>query len=206
MSISDSNPASPVNTGCMIVVVGPSGAGKDSVIAHSWLQLEKLRNLHLVRRVVTRPADPQRENHHSVSKDEFREKSQRGEFAVEWSAHNLHYGIPQSTIHRLNRGYTLIANGSRAALSDFRTTYRRCQIIWITAPEDVLAARLVKRNTESIEAITKRLQRSFSIKPARSDIVINNTESVEQSATQFVEAVLSVYKDSDTGHPTNTSR
>lgn len=177
----------------MVVVVGPSGAGKDTIISQAWPALKHLGNIHLVKRVVTRPVDPARENHHSVSKDEFRQKSQNGDFSVEWSAHNLLYGIPASTLQQTSNGDILIANGSRAAVNNFRAKYPRCLVILITAPAEVLATRLVKRKAESIDEITNRLKRSVSLNMANCDIVINNDGKVEQSVKKFVDAVLSVH-------------
>ncbi|MEA2777827.1 MAG: thymidine phosphorylase, partial [Acetobacteraceae bacterium] len=74
----------------LILVVGPSGAGKDTVLALARAALLADPRFRFVRRVITRPADAGGEDHEAVSDFEFGQRS----FALRWQAHGLHYGIP----------------------------------------------------------------------------------------------------------------
>jgi len=179
-------------TGCMIVVVGPSGAGKDTVIRESLPEISVLPEVSFVKRVVTRPIDIQREDHFSVSAEQFQENITNGEYVVHWTAHGLHYGVLAETVEQVNNGQILIVNGSRAALPDFRKTYPRCLVIWITASSQVLSERLAARGTESIDNIVARLQRASLMQPDENDVVINNNYSIDKSVDEFVEAVIAM--------------
>src|SRR5690606_17796598 len=79
-------------TGTFVAVVGPSGAGKDSVINFA---RDKLGDeVVVVRRVVTRTADGGSEDHDSLSAEAFAAAERGGQFALSWEAHGLNYGLP----------------------------------------------------------------------------------------------------------------
>jgi len=178
--------------GCMVVVVGPSGAGKDTVMREAAPYLASLSDVEFVKRVVTRPSDPAREDHHSVNQEEFNEIAGDDGFAVTWTAHNLSYGVPAETLAQVENGGVRIVNGSRAALPGFRRVYSRTMAIWITAPVDVLAARLAKRKNESAEDTKARLERSIAIDAMEGDVIINNSWEIEVSVEQFTDVIKSL--------------
>ena len=57
--------------GAIIVVVGPSGAGKDSVIGFVARHFADRQDIDFVRRVITRPSDAGGEDHESISGEVF---------------------------------------------------------------------------------------------------------------------------------------
>uniref|UniRef100_UPI00258E8B7F phosphonate metabolism protein/1,5-bisphosphokinase (PRPP-forming) PhnN n=1 Tax=uncultured Agrobacterium sp. TaxID=157277 RepID=UPI00258E8B7F len=146
--------------GTMIVVVGPSGAGKDTLIDYAFERMGKHPRLHHVRRVITRSSDAGGELHEGVDDAEFERRRLSGAFCVSWSAHGLSYGIPASAKDATERGAILIANGSRAALADFQETFLKLLVINVIARPEVLAARLSGRGRESVSEISRRLERS----------------------------------------------
>ena len=98
--------------GRLIAVVGPSGVGKDSVMAG----LHKtLPNLHLVRRVITRAPDLGGEDYDAVTVPQFEAMVESGAFAVHWRAHGLHYGIPITIKDHMGKGTDCLVNFSRKA-------------------------------------------------------------------------------------------
>lgn len=174
--------------GAMVVVVGPSGAGKDSVMAYAARHFSGQDRVAFVRRVITRPADAGGEAHEAIDAEGFRRRAAEGAFAVSWDAHGLSYGIPRETLDRLAGGVTLIANGSRSALADFADAYPRLKVVLITARPDVLAARLAARGRESREAIMRRLERTVpEIVVAADTVVIDNSGPLEEAGEAFVE-------------------
>ncbi|MBN7807472.1 phosphonate metabolism protein/1,5-bisphosphokinase (PRPP-forming) PhnN [Agrobacterium rosae] len=150
----------PKHPGVMIVVVGPSGAGKDTLMAFAAAKLGQRHNIHFARRVITRSRDAGGEDHEAVTREEFARRLDQGEFCVSWDAHGLSYGIPASVQEKLKLGDIVIANGSRSALSHFKAAFPALKVINVIATPDVLAARLESRGRESREDILRRLQRS----------------------------------------------
>ncbi len=138
----------------IFAVVGPSGAGKDLLIRGA---LAARPDLRLVRRVITRPADAGGEDHEGVTPEEFQHRITRGDFALYWHAHGLSYGLPKTDVERQG---DVIFNGSRAALSEAAKVFPDLQVILVTAPDDVLAARLAARGRETGADIRARLARA----------------------------------------------
>ena len=181
-----------VAAGTMVVVVGPSGAGKDSVMSYAARQFAEEARVRFVRRVITRPADAGGEAHEAIDAEGFRERAAKGGFAVSWEAHGLSYGIPRKTLDALATGVTLVANGSRSALPAFADAYTRLKVVVITARPDILAARLAARGRESAEGIAKRLDRAVpEIVVAADTVVIDNSGALEEAGEAFVSLLAS---------------
>lgn len=185
--------AADVSAGALVVVVGPSGAGKDSVIGYALKALAGRSDIHRVRRVITRAEDAGGEDHEAVSPAEFKERNFAGAFAVSWHAHGLDYGIPAEALGRLGNGEILIANGSRAALSRFRKVFGRLTVVNITATPEVLASRLAARGREGREEILSRLQRRVpDIVDGLDVVTIDNSGPLEEAGARFAELLASM--------------
>lgn len=144
-------------TGRLIALVGPSGVGKDTVIA----ALRARRpDLHWVRRVITRPGDAGSEPFEGVTEAEFAERLAAGEFLLSWRAHGLSYGIPKSECACLARGQDALVNLSRRALVDAAAKVPELIVIALTASPEVLAHRLADRGREDPADIASRLRRA----------------------------------------------
>ena len=143
----------------IFAVVGPSGAGKDLLIRGA---LAARPDLRLVRRIITRPADAGGEDHEPATDEAFLARVARGDFALFWHAHGLSYGLPRSAFDAPG---DVIFNGSRAVLSDAARVLPGLQVIVVTAPAEVLAARLAARGRESVEDIQARLARASFTMP-----------------------------------------
>lgn len=176
--------------GRMVVVVGPSGAGKDTLMAYAARHFEGCRDISFVRRVITRSADAGGEDHEGVSNEDFDRLENAGRFAVSWAAHGLKYGIPAETLEEVARGRLLIANGSRSALGKFKTAFPSLTVINITAKPEVLAARLEARGRETREEILKRLERSsLSVIGDYEVVTIDNSGPLEEAGKVLIEAL-----------------
>lgn len=146
--------------GIMIAVVGPSGAGKDTLIAEAMRHFPDESRLHVIRRVITRTGDAGGEDHESVDAGEFERRRLRGDFAVSWEAHGLHYAVPAEARRRIDGGQAVIANGSRSALPAFGENFPRLLVLNVVAAPAVLAERLRARGRESRAEIEERLKRA----------------------------------------------
>ena len=162
--------------GRLVAVVGPSGAGKDTLLAGVLAQRPEWE---LVRRVITRPHDAGGEAHEAVGLPEFEARRSLGEFAIHWRAHGLCYGIPRAALARVCAGATVLFNGSRAALPQARAAFPRLEVVMVTAPASVLAARLGARGRETPEAVAARLERSLLAPPVDARVVLNDAGVAE---------------------------
>jgi ribose 1,5-bisphosphokinase len=144
----------------IVAVVGPSGAGKDTLIRGALAARPDLRQ---VRRVITRPADAGGEDFDGVDEAEFDRRLTAGAFALHWQAHGLRYGIPADQVAGTG---TVLFNGSRAALAAAAAAFPGLRVILVTAPPAVLAARLAARGREQAAEIAARLDRGGFALPA----------------------------------------
>ncbi len=172
--------------GCLYLICGPSGVGKDSLMAEVMRQLAPLGNWHQPQRHITRPADAGGEDHIAVSQAEFVQRQQQGEYPLNWQAHGLFYGIHRSDLLRLQQGTNLLLNVSRTVIEQARQLFPNRRIIYITARTEVLMQRLAKRGREDMEQQAKRLARANSYMPLGEDVwVIDNSGSLELGVRAF---------------------
>ncbi|KEA04777.1 phosphonate metabolism protein/1,5-bisphosphokinase (PRPP-forming) PhnN [Rhizobium rhizogenes] len=173
--------------GIMVVVVGPSGAGKDTLMNLAARHFAGRSDIHFVRRVITRDGDAGNEDHRSVSDADFDAMEQDGAFAVSWEAHGLKYGIPSDVEGELANGHLVVANGSRSVLHRFQTAFPKLKVINVTARREVLAERLIARGRESREDVLKRLERgSLTVQGSYDVADIDNSGTLEEAGRVIV--------------------
>lgn len=134
-----------MNRGTLFLMVGPSGAGKDSLIQAAIESFADSASFVVARRVITRPLDRTREDHESVSNEEFRRRVDQDEFMLSWNVYDTCYGIPKSYEADLAAGRHVIANVSRTVVGPGVANNSPARVIQVTAPRDVLEARLKAR-------------------------------------------------------------
>ncbi|MBY5827547.1 phosphonate metabolism protein/1,5-bisphosphokinase (PRPP-forming) PhnN [Rhizobium leguminosarum] len=174
--------------GIMVVVVGPSGAGKDTLMNLAARRFKGRDDVHFVRRVITRHRDAGGEDHLSVSLQGFAAMEQSGSFAVWWEAHGLKYGIPAEVSVALSKGHVVVANGSRSALHRFQAAFPRLKVINVTASPEVLAGRLEARGRETHEDIMARLARGPLTVRGEYDVTeLDNSGSLEEAEQKMIE-------------------
>ena len=177
-----------IGPGRLVLVVGPSGAGKDTLLSLAKAACAEDRNIVFPRRVITREASASEQNE-EVSLDAFRQALSRGEYAVHWEAHGHCYALRRGIDDELRAGRTVIANVSRTVIGAMRHTYADVVVVSITAPPQVLAERLAMRRRSSDGKIESRLGRTVDETLAAPDVTIINTGSAEYHARQFVRVI-----------------
>ena len=143
--------------GACFAIVGPSGVGKDTLIVAA---RNAVPELHVVRRVITRPSSAGGEDFDGVSEAEFAARSAAGAFVLEREAHGLRYGIPAGVCGVLRSGRPVLFNGSRAMLEQAAEVFGDLHVVHVSARREVLAARLEARGREDAGAIERRLERA----------------------------------------------
>ena len=83
-----------IGPGRLILIVGPSGAGKDTLIELVKIACAGDPGVVFTRRKVTREASAFEDNDF-VGPEEFEQQLKRGEFGMTWRAHGLSYGVPR---------------------------------------------------------------------------------------------------------------
>ncbi|MFD1882263.1 phosphonate metabolism protein/1,5-bisphosphokinase (PRPP-forming) PhnN [Paracoccus pacificus] len=141
--------------GRSFAIVGPSGVGKDTLLARV---APLCPDLIIARRVITRPESAGGEPFEGVSQAEFDRR--RAGFALTWAAHGLCYAIPADLRRAQLAGHRIAFNGSRRMLAQAAVTFAPLTVIAVTARPEVLAARLAARGREDAAAIAQRLERA----------------------------------------------
>jgi ribose 1,5-bisphosphokinase len=177
-----------IGPGRLVLVVGPSGAGKDTLLGLARAACAEDGNtIVFPRRVVTREASSSEDNE-QMSADAFQQALAQGKFAMNWEAHGHSYGLPRSIEDDIRAGRTVVANVSRTVIDQARRTYADVVVVSITAPADVLAARIAMRSRSSDGSIDQRLARKVE-DAAAPDVTIVNVSSAEFHARQLVRAI-----------------
>ena len=140
--------------GQVIAVVGPSGVGKDSVMAGLSTALPALQ---IVRRTITRPAELGGEDYNAVTLEAFAAMIENNAFCLHWTAHGLSYGIPMDVKNGAFKGQSFLVNLSRGILPTADQVFPNFAILRWTASPETLARRLQGRGRETPDDIRARL-------------------------------------------------
>jgi ribose 1,5-bisphosphokinase len=178
-----------IGPGHLVLVVGPSGAGKDTLIAHVRDVTRDDDRIVFPRRVITREADGA-EDHDTLSDTAFERAIADGVFTVWWDAHGHKYAIPSSAEDAIKAGRTVVCNVSRGVVAWLRQRFSRVSVVLVTAPPEVLARRLAARGRVSDGDLEKRVTRGESMRAeAKADIVVTNVAAPETAAGQLLAIV-----------------
>ena len=179
--------------GCLVLVVGPSGAGKDSILEAARRALADDARYVFIQREITRPASAGGESHIPVSQDAFRSRAEDGAYALSWEAHGLGYGLPVASLAGLARGRAAIANVSRSILDTARQRFAPVCIVNVTVPDEMLAERLAARGREDADAIAGRLARAEAYTVSGPDVRnLINDGPLEHAVASFLEILQAV--------------
>jgi ribose 1,5-bisphosphokinase len=183
---SGSAEASAIGPGAVVLIVGPSGAGKDTLLRLVRGRLDGDDRFFFARRVVTRPADGS-EDHASLSGRDFEEGVARGAFALHWQAHGHRYGIPAEADTAVRAGRTVVLNASRQVVPVARRRYAATVVVVVDAPVAVRASRLAARDRESPAEVRARLERVVAgFHHADADLIVDNSGAPELAAELII--------------------
>jgi phosphonate metabolism protein PhnN/1,5-bisphosphokinase (PRPP-forming) len=177
----------PLTKGRLILVVGPSGAGKDTLIAAAKTALAADRRFCFPAREITRPGNTGGEAHIAVTADAFHSRDLAGAYALSWHAHDTWYGIPRIIDDYLATGGIVVVNVSRAVIDAARGRYPGTVIVHVTAPREMLVRRLEGRGRETDRRVAARLERGNWFAVAGPDVItVVNDGEPETAAISFI--------------------
>ncbi|SHH32701.1 guanylate kinase [Thermosipho atlanticus] len=145
--------------GTLFVVSGPSGVGKTSIINSI---IDKIDNVVFSVSCTTRPPRPGEVDgvdYFFVTEEKFLEMVQNSEF-LEWAkVHGNLYGTPKKFVfENIDKGNKIILDIDVQGALQVKKNYDDAVFIFVAPPSyQVLKDRLLKRGTESPEALLKRL-------------------------------------------------
>ncbi len=147
-----------MSQGLLIVISGPSGVGKDTILRRLF---ELAPNLKYSVSYTTRPPRPGEVDGRSytfVTEEEFKRLIEQREF-LEWAkVYDHYYGTSRQRVEEaLSRGEDIILKIDVQGASFVRRRKPEGLFIFITPPStEELLQRLTRRNTESPEALELR--------------------------------------------------
>jgi ribose 1,5-bisphosphokinase len=172
--------------GVLILVVGPSGAGKDTLLDAAKAQFDGDHPPEVWRRVITR-ADQTGERHIVATEVDFARLLGEGGFFLAWEAHGLKYGVGIDILDVLRAGRTVVVSVSRQIISEARAKWPRTHVIYVTARESVRRQRLLARGRESLDGIDERLARGGIFDAPDADWLtrLDNSGALDDSVARF---------------------
>ena len=178
-----------IGPGRLVLVVGPSGAGKDTLIARARAACRDDASVVFPARVVTRPPSIFEDNEF-MPPSAFEQAAANGAFAFWWSAHGHMYGIPLAVDFDIEAGRTVVCNVSRTVVGAARERYANVVTVLVTAPREVLGSRLAARDRTSDGRVADRMNRvEPSVGQLRPDVIINNVGEPETGTRKLVDTV-----------------
>lgn len=178
--------------GGFVLIVGPSGAGKDTLIALARAALAEDRRFSFPERVVTRPSDPF-ERHDTVTMAEFRARQAAGAWALAWEAHGNCYAVPVAARRAAEAGQIVVVNISRGSVAEARAALPVLAVVEVTAAPEVLAARIAARGRDGDHGagLASRMQRSDGAPDVAPDLRLINEGAPAIAAAELKALLLS---------------
>jgi ribose 1,5-bisphosphokinase len=178
-----------IGPGRLVLVVGPSGAGKDTLIALAKQACQDDARIAFPRRIVTR-ASSAAEDNDTLGPEAFAAAIAGDRFAVHWEAHGHRYGVPKAIDDAVRAGQCVVVNVSRAVVAVLRQAYADVVVVLITAPAELLAQRLAGRARASDGALSERLHQTAETAGLNPDVTICNVDA----ASEHVGTLLDVLR------------
>jgi ribose 1,5-bisphosphokinase len=179
-------------TGTLVLIVGPSGAGKDSIIDGARRILRNDPRFVFPRRVITRPVD-ETEDHAECSREDFDVLKNTSSLSLHWQAHGLYYGIPAGIENEIAGGRIVITNVSRSIIGQAHERFPHVCTVTIDAPVEMRSKRLHERDREDNASIDARLNRQVNNPdPRETDYTILNDGNLSDAIESFVTILKSI--------------
>ncbi len=180
------------NRGVLIVVSGPSGSGKGTLLRELQSENERVRYSVSATTRPPREGEVDGKSYFFMTKQEFKNKIEKGEMLEFTSYCGNYYGTPRDYVCKtLDEGYDVILEIDVVGAIKLMELGEQAVYIFIMPPSlQELKKRLVGRNTEDEEVLCKRLEAALDeIRMAdKYDYIVVN--DVIDSAIEKLKAII----------------
>jgi ribose 1,5-bisphosphokinase len=177
--------------GKVFLIIGNSGAGKDTIIDEVFRRFpSRYKKLHVPKRVITRQGSDT-EKFESVDKATFYKLRESGEFILEWESYEHFYGIRRGVLDWLDAGHPVLLNISRNVVQTARERFPDVRVIFIRVPLDVTADRIIERGRESYKEVLNRVVRAQEHQDYEgADFIVDNVGNIEETSQKVLDYLV----------------
>ena len=179
--------------GLLLVVSGPSGVGKGTLVKALMDRNNKIRMSVSATTRSPRPGEIEGVHYFFKTEEEFKAMADRGEFLEYIHVFgSKYYGTPRSFVEQhLSSGFDVILEIDVQGAMKVKQSFPDAVLIFITAPSmSEIKSRLIGRGTETMEQVEKRFATAFEevkMIPKYDYVVVNDVVDV---AVHHLEAIL----------------
>ncbi|MBI3930534.1 MAG: guanylate kinase [Chloroflexi bacterium] len=182
----------------LIILSGPSGAGKDAVLAG---MKKSSYPLKYVITLTTRPRRTSEKNnvdYHFVSREKFQTMVENSEL-LEWAnVYGNWYGVPRDAVKKaLDKGEDIIVKVDIQGAATIKKILPQAIFIFLVPPSMAeLLIRLEQRHTESPSDLTRRLkaaEEEMKQLPLFDYVVVNEWDEIDRAVSE-IKAIITAEK------------
>lgn len=182
----------------LIVISGPSGVGKDTIIEQMRVAMPEL---HYAVTATTRPRRPGEidgVHYHFYTYDDFNRMIGAGGFLEHATVYGNLYGVPKSEVRRaIERGQDVVVKVDPQGAMTIRRLAPEALLIFLLPPDmEELARRLRSRKTDDADALSRRISiatHEIATIEFFDYFVFNESERIEK-AVEGIQAIITVEK------------
>jgi len=146
--------------GLLVVLSGPSGSGKDTVLGELGETVDELELSVSLTSRERRPWEFDGTHYYFVTREYFEEKLRAGEILEHTQYNGNYYGTPKGPVDEwLRLGKTVILKIEVEGAANIRAIYPDCVSVFLLPPSlEVLSQRLFRRESEKEDEIARRTE------------------------------------------------